>query len=141
MLRHQVPPSQMLQRRQMSLATSIRFDKTCSFRVGDWCRPNRKSGHQWRGHRVYRRMSCKSNGSDDGTSEQALPRNGSEVHSRIVVDLTVLRHVRRRGNDASRAGFRETWKSALADFQQKGCSSNITLAQKLEYSMNFFPES
>ena len=73
-LRHQVPPSQMLQRRQMSLATSIWFDKTYSFRVGDWCRPNRKSGHRWRGHRVYPRRSCKSNGSDDGTSEQALPR-------------------------------------------------------------------
>ena len=73
-LRHQVPPSQMLQRRLTSLATSIFFDKTCSFRDGDWCRPNRKSGHRWRGHRVYPRRSCKSNGSDDGTLEQALPR-------------------------------------------------------------------
>ena len=35
--------------------------------------PNRKSGHRWRRHRVYRRRSCKSNGSDDGTSEQVLP--------------------------------------------------------------------
>ena len=96
-LRHQVPPSQMLQRRLTSLATSIWFDKTCSFRVGDWCRPNRKSGHRWRGHRVCRRRSCKSNGSNDGTSEQALPRT---VVRRIIpgslVDLTVIRHERRR---------------------------------------------
>ena len=32
---------------------------------------------------MCRRKSCKSSGSDDGTSEQALPENsGSEVHSR-----------------------------------------------------------
>ena len=103
-LRCQVPPSQMLQRRRTSLATSILVDKTFSYRVGDWCRPNRKSGHRWRGHRVYWRRSCKSNGSDDGTSEQALPRTvvrrfipGSWWFLQFFV-LSVP-----QGNDASRA--------------------------------------
>ena len=35
-------------------------------------------------------------------------------------------------NNASRAGLRETWKSALTDFQQKGCSSNFTIGTEVK---------
>ena len=79
------------------------LDKTFSYRVGDWCRPNRKSGHRWRGHRVYLRRSCKSNGSD-GTSEQALPR--TVVRRFIPGSWQFLQFFVMgvpQGNDASRA--------------------------------------
>ena len=35
-------------------------------------------------------------------------------------------------NNASRAGLRETWKSALTDFQQKGCSSNCHIGTEVK---------
>ena len=92
-VQHQVPPSKTLQRRQTSLATSILIDKLESSRrlvptKQEIRSPvERTQGVPAKELQVQRKRRWNFRASSPENS-------GSEVHSQIVVDLTVLHHER-----------------------------------------------